>query len=179
MTCPGRWAHRHVWLMHAAAMATRREAVHRRRDATMSLAAWMATRPVARRLEPCLSRSTLCCVVGAWLRAWTCRLACLAHPMDAATCPTSGDTLYGREPQLSGSRWFGWCRSVLLNGTGRKCDQMGMVPEHIAQRRKRRVARHCLAGVRQWAHGGGLLCIILESWGVWMRLRPTGTVAGA
>ena len=66
-----------------------------------------------------------------------------------------------------------------LNSTGRKIDQMGMVPEQTAQWRWRRVARHCPAGVRQWARGGGLLRVILESWGAWMRLRMAETIAGA
>ena len=99
--------------------------------------------------------------------------------MGAAMCPMSGDTLYGQEPQLGGSWWFGWCQSMLLNGTGQKCDQMGMVLEHIAQWQKRWVARHFPASVRQWARGGGLLRVVLESWGAWMRLRTAETVAGA
>ena len=41
------------------------------------------------------------------------------------------------------------------------------------------MARHCPAGVRQWACGGGLLRIVLEPWGAWVRLRLAETVAGA
>ena len=66
-----------------------------------------------------------------------------------------------------------------LNGAGQKSDQLGMVPEQIAQWRRRRVARHFPAGVRQWACGGGLLHVILEPWGAWVHLRLTETVTGA
>ena len=98
--CPSRCAHRWAWLMHVAATATCCEVMPHHRVPTTSLAAWMATGPVARRLEPCLSCSMLCCVMGVCLMAWTCHLACPACPVGTVTCPTSGDTMHGQKLQL-------------------------------------------------------------------------------